>query len=239
MCAAVASQTQSLQSDSSSSQNPRCKVSSRPLEAQLLYDEIKITDTDDDANKLDDSPLDYDEMYDEFMNLNQRKIMFNSKVSRIFITENDEPVGEIQHNGIFDEIQSSIPFQRLGFESDNHQKTQMLSNCNDLLRDDVKSTSTIKNDGISIIPIQAAAAINLASGIQNALQISFQQQFDNQFKKYAEYESRQEQEATINLIQMLEGICGMEFKNSDPKSVVISPTERQILVSKVWWKHAK
>ncbi|KAA6363354.1 MAG: hypothetical protein EZS28_041118, partial [Streblomastix strix] len=59
-----------------------------------------------------------------------------------------------------------------------------------------------------------------------------------QFKRCTEFESRQEQEAAMKLKQMLGGISGMEFKNFDPKSQVISPMERQILVSKVWWKYA-
>ncbi|KAA6375906.1 MAG: hypothetical protein EZS28_028568, partial [Streblomastix strix] len=303
----IASQTQSSQSDSSSSQTSRRKVSSRPSAAQLRQDEIKIADADDEAGKLDDNPLDYDEMYDESMNLNRRNVMFNSKVSRIFITENDEPVGEVQHNGIFDESQSSVSFQRFGFESENHQKAQMISISNDLLGEDVQITSSsvsqrdfesyttrkslansgvvidrnmkalkrkrlsideendllaqfslnqqphanigqhiasievnqqARNDETRITPIPAATAISFATGTQNALQISFYQQFDNQFKKYAENESRKEQEAAIKLRQMLEGICGMEFKNFDPKSVVISPMEGQILISKVWWKHS-
>ncbi|KAA6371733.1 MAG: hypothetical protein EZS28_032740, partial [Streblomastix strix] len=307
MCATVASKTQSSQSDSSSSQTPRRKVSPRPPATQLRQDEIKIADADYEAGKLDDNPLDYDEMYDEFMNLNRRKVMFNSKVSRIFIIENDELVGEVQHNGIFDESQSSIPFQRFGFESENRQKAQVISICNDLLGEDVQSTSSsvpqrdfesyitrksfansgvvidrnmkapkrrrlsideendllaqsslnqqphanigqhiasievnqqARNDETRITPIHAAAAISIAIGSQNALQMSFQLYFDKQFKKYAEYESRQEQEASIKLRQMLEGICGIEFQNFDPKSVVISPMEGQILISKVWWKHS-
>ncbi|KAA6384854.1 MAG: hypothetical protein EZS28_019617 [Streblomastix strix] len=68
--------------------------------------------------------------------------------------------------------------------------------------------------------------------------MSFQQKFVNQFEIYTEYESKQEQEAAIKLRQMQEGICGMEFKNFNPKSEVISSMERQDLVSKVRWKHA-
>ncbi|KAA6382718.1 MAG: hypothetical protein EZS28_021756 [Streblomastix strix] len=68
--------------------------------------------------------------------------MFNSKVCRIFITEKDEPVGEVQRTGIFDEQQSNIPFQRFDFESDNHQKAWVFSICNDLLGEDVQSSST-------------------------------------------------------------------------------------------------
>ncbi|KAA6399723.1 MAG: hypothetical protein EZS28_004755 [Streblomastix strix] len=37
---------------------------------------------------------------------------------------------------------------------------------------------------------------------------------------------------------MLEGICGLEIKNFDPKSIDTSSMERLILVSKVQWKHA-
>ncbi|KAA6402946.1 MAG: hypothetical protein EZS28_001525 [Streblomastix strix] len=267
----VASQIQSSQRDSSSSQTPRRKVSPRPPAAQLRQDEIKIADADDEANKLDDNLLDYNEMYDEFINLNRRKVMFNSKVSRIFITKNDEPVGEVQHNGISDESKSIISFKRFAFESDSHQKAWVgvaidrnmkalkhrrlsIDEENDLLAQSslnqqqhvniwqniasIEVNQQVRNDETSITPIHAAAAISFATGTQNALQMSFQQQFDNQFKKYAEYESRQEQETAIKLRQILEGICWREFKNFDPKSVVISPMEIQILVSKIWWKHA-
>ncbi|KAA6353240.1 MAG: hypothetical protein EZS28_051233, partial [Streblomastix strix] len=237
------------------------------------------------------------------LTLTTKLAIFNSKVSRIFIIENDEPVNQVQLNGIYDESQSCIPFQRFGFESENHQKTWEIIICNDLLGKDVQGMSSIVsqrdfessitrkslfNSGVAIdrnmkapkrrrlsiyeendlltqsslnqqphinigkhiaptevyqqarndeswkTPILAAATTIFATGLQNALQMSFQHQQDNQFKKYAEYESRQEQETVIKLIQMLEGFCGMEFKNFDPKSVVISPMERQILVSKVW-----
>ncbi|KAA6358620.1 MAG: hypothetical protein EZS28_045853 [Streblomastix strix] len=201
--------------------------------------------------------------------------MFNPRSGRILITENDEPVSEIQRDGIYDENFQRIPFQSLDFESIDHQKAWILSICNDLLGNEVKSSSSTEParnfdayitrkqmaDGGNSIddattalkrrrlttdeenelqslfqPVRIISSFN--ANVQNNLQASFQQQFNEELKKYVEYESKQEQEAAVKLRQMLEGIRRMEFKNFYAKSVLISPMERQILLNKVYCKHA-
>ncbi|KAA6336856.1 MAG: hypothetical protein EZS28_052838, partial [Streblomastix strix] len=96
----------------------------------------------------------------------------------------------------------------------------------------------IRRETLNLPPRPARILPSFNASVQNNLQVSFQQQFNDEFKKYAEYESKQEQEAAIKLRQMLEGICRMEFKNFDAKAVLISPMERQILLNKIYWKHA-
>ncbi|KAA6363071.1 MAG: hypothetical protein EZS28_041403 [Streblomastix strix] len=233
--------------------------------------------------------------------------MFNPRSGRILITENDEPVSEVQRDGIYDEDFQRILFQRLDFESIDHQKAWVLSICNDLLGEEVSSSCSTEpvrnfdayvtrkqlsdawksidnavtalkrrrliideeNETQSQIPVSKPQFHNLSqqissqqqnsiirheilnlpprsvrilpsfnASLQNNLQVFFYQQFNEEFKKYAEYKLKQEQEAAVKLRQMLDGICRMEFKNFDAKAVLISPMERQDLQNKVYWKHA-
>ncbi|KAA6401216.1 MAG: hypothetical protein EZS28_003260 [Streblomastix strix] len=307
MCAAIGDQTQSSQSSSQVGSFPRAATSPNAPATQLQRNDTQKSNSSEQSNNITEDPSDYEELFDEFMNMNNRKVMFNRRSGRILITENDEPVSEIQRDGIYDENFQRIPFQRLDFESIDYQKAWVLTICNDLLGDEVSSSSSTEparnfdayithkqlvdagnsidnamtalkrrrltfdeeNELQSQIPVSNPQFHNLSQLIsppqqnsvirhetlnlpprpvriipcfnasaQNNLQASFQQQFNDEFKKYAEYESKQEQEAAVKLRQMLEGICRMEFKNFDAKSVLISPMERQILLNKVYWKHA-
>ncbi|KAA6385773.1 MAG: hypothetical protein EZS28_018701, partial [Streblomastix strix] len=135
MCAAIGDQTQSSQNNSQIGSFPRAATSPDAPATQLQRNETQKSNSSEPSNSNIEDPSDYEELFDEFMNMNNRKVMFNPRSGRILITENDEPVSEVQRDGIYDEDFLRIPFQRLDCESIDHQKAWALSICNDLLGD--------------------------------------------------------------------------------------------------------
>ncbi|KAA6372734.1 MAG: hypothetical protein EZS28_031738 [Streblomastix strix] len=69
--------------------------------------------------------------------------------------------------------------------------------------------------------------------IQTSSVNQFQSQFEEKLKKYACYQSQNEEIAEKKLGQMLEAICGTDMKSFDPKMLAIMPMERQILFDEV------
>ncbi|KAA6383700.1 MAG: hypothetical protein EZS28_020771 [Streblomastix strix] len=65
-----------------------------------------------------------------------------------------------------------------------------------------------------------------------------QTQFDEELKKYASYQSKNEEIAAMKLVQMLEGFCKSETKSFDPSMFAMTPMDRQFLINKVRWKLA-
>ncbi|KAA6404041.1 MAG: hypothetical protein EZS28_000441 [Streblomastix strix] len=65
-----------------------------------------------------------------------------------------------------------------------------------------------------------------------------QTQFNEEMKKCASYQSKDEEVAAKKLVQMLEGICQSHLKSFDPSLFAMTPMNRQILINKIRWKLA-
>ncbi|KAA6402522.1 MAG: hypothetical protein EZS28_001954 [Streblomastix strix] len=72
--------------------------------------------------------------------------------------------------------------------------------------------------------------------VQTSSVNQFQSQFEEELKKYACYQSQDEEIAANKLDQMLEEIYCAEMKSFDPKIFAMMPMERKILLDKVKWK---
>ncbi|KAA6353227.1 MAG: hypothetical protein EZS28_051246, partial [Streblomastix strix] len=68
--------------------------------------------------------------------------------------------------------------------------------------------------------------------------MSLSKQFDDKFKEYAKFNSKEEEVVARKFVQMMEGVCNSEMRKFDPKAIAMQPMERQILFQKVQWKLA-
>ncbi|KAA6361729.1 MAG: hypothetical protein EZS28_042744, partial [Streblomastix strix] len=69
-------------------------------------------------------------------------------------------------------------------------------------------------------------------------QQSFAQQFENEKKRYSKFQSRNDEEIAKGIVQILEGVVGVEMKNFDAQAFTLTPMERQILYDKTRWRGA-
>ncbi|KAA6385573.1 MAG: hypothetical protein EZS28_018901 [Streblomastix strix] len=69
-------------------------------------------------------------------------------------------------------------------------------------------------------------------------QQSYAQQFENDMKRYSKFQSRNDEEIAKGIVQILEGVVGVEMKNFDAQSFTLMPMERQILYEKTRWRGA-
>ncbi|KAA6393914.1 MAG: hypothetical protein EZS28_010557 [Streblomastix strix] len=69
-------------------------------------------------------------------------------------------------------------------------------------------------------------------------QQSFAQQFENEKKRYSKFQSKNDEEIAKGIVQILEGVVGVEMKNFDAQAFTLTPMERQILYDKTRWRGA-
>ncbi|KAA6361052.1 MAG: hypothetical protein EZS28_043421, partial [Streblomastix strix] len=62
--------------------------------------------------------------------------------------------------------------------------------------------------------------------------------FEDKFKEYAKFNSKEEEIVAKKFVQMMEGVCNSEMKKFDANTVVMLPMEIQLLFQKVHWKLA-
>ncbi|KAA6395824.1 MAG: hypothetical protein EZS28_008647 [Streblomastix strix] len=89
---------------------------------------------------------------------------------------------------------------------------------------------------IQITGITAIGNPTNVSSQDNSWNLSFSQQFEDKFKEYTKFNSKEEEIVAQKFIQMMEGVCNAEVKKFDANAVVMQPMERQLLFQKIKWK---
>ncbi|KAA6364634.1 MAG: hypothetical protein EZS28_039840, partial [Streblomastix strix] len=213
---------------------------------------LEAKDDDDDEVML--------AITDAYMNNIDLSVVYGELSGRIFILENEEPIAEVRDSGIVNDLGIEIHHEQLQFESTEEEIAWITS-----IREDVRKlrlsmlqgSSSSSGDYISgnsnlfgsqkqlmnkMVPLEAQQSLfgknkrRSLQGTAGIIQLS--QQFDDKFKEYAKFNSKEEEVIARKFVQMMEGVCSSEMRKFDPKAIAMQPMERQILFQKVQQKLA-
>ncbi|KAA6369746.1 MAG: hypothetical protein EZS28_034727 [Streblomastix strix] len=118
-------------------------------------------------------------------------------------------------------------------------KRRILDEDTELLNPSVPTSIPVvqgSNAPIHTIPTTGVTAIETSTNVSsydNSRYLSFSQQFEEKFKQYAKFYSKEEEAVAKKFVQMMEGVCNAEMKKFDANTVVMQPMERQLLFQKV------
>ncbi|KAA6385438.1 MAG: hypothetical protein EZS28_019034 [Streblomastix strix] len=234
-------ESQETQSSSSSASN------SLTLEQQMSglrkFGKVSKHNIEQDANSdayanVDDDSDQLEELYDDLLNNCDLSLIFDGKKGKPFVLEDDEPVAKVRQDGFYDTEDKKpssklsqqgpiiVPRKRLRIEISNDQNQNYISSRTPAETIILPPTTPNVIDLNAIVPVLTPTTT----------QQSFAQQFKNEKKRYSKFQSRNDEQIAKGIVQILDGVVGVEMKNFDALAFTLIPTERQILYAKTRWR---
>ncbi|KAA6363526.1 MAG: hypothetical protein EZS28_040946, partial [Streblomastix strix] len=121
-------------------------------------------------------------------------------------------------------------------------KRRRLNESTDLLTPSVSASIPevlASNAPIHTIPTTGVTAFGIPTNVSsqdNSRKFSFSLQFEDKFKEYSKFNSKEEEIVSKKFVQMMEGVCNSEMKKFDANAAVMQPMQKQLLFQKVQMK---